>query len=31
MLLEELPQGAIVGTTSLRRRMAIKMLRPILF
>jgi hydroxymethylbilane synthase len=26
--LEELPQGAIVGTTSLRRRMAIKMLRP---
>ena len=26
--LEELPQGAVVGTTSLRRRMAIKMLRP---
>ena len=26
--LEDLPQGAIVGTTSLRRRMAIKMLRP---
>lgn len=26
--IEELPAGAIVGTTSLRRRMAIKMLRP---
>ena len=26
--LEDLPQGAIVGTTSLRRRMGIKMLRP---
>jgi hydroxymethylbilane synthase len=26
--LEELPQGAVVGTTSLRRRMAIKLLRP---
>ena len=26
--IEELPKGAIVGTTSLRRRMAIKMLRP---
>ncbi|MDD2888384.1 MAG: hydroxymethylbilane synthase [Aliarcobacter sp.] len=26
--LDDLPQGAIVGTTSLRRRMAIKMLRP---
>lgn len=26
--IEELPVGAIVGTTSLRRRMAIKMLRP---
>lgn len=25
---EELPQGAVVGTTSLRRRMAIKLLRP---
>ena len=26
--IDELPQGAVVGTTSLRRRMAIKMLRP---
>ena len=26
--IEELPKGAVVGTTSLRRRMAIKMLRP---
>ncbi len=26
--LDDLPKGAIVGTTSLRRRMAIKMLRP---
>lgn len=26
--LEELPKGAIVGTTSLRRRMALKILRP---
>lgn len=26
--IDELPQGAIVGTTSLRRRMAIKLLRP---
>ena len=26
--IDELPQGAIVGTTSLRRRMAIMMLRP---
>jgi hydroxymethylbilane synthase len=26
--LDDLPQGAIVGTTSLRRRMAIMMLRP---
>ena len=26
--IEDLPQGAVVGTTSLRRRMAIKMLRP---
>lgn len=26
--IDELPEGAIVGTTSLRRRMAIKMLRP---
>lgn len=26
--IEELPQGAIIGTTSLRRRMAIKLLRP---
>lgn len=26
--IEELPQGAVVGTTSLRRRMAIKLLRP---
>ena len=26
--IEDLPQGAIVGTTSLRRRMAIMMLRP---
>jgi len=25
---DELPQGAVIGTTSLRRRMAIKMLRP---
>ena len=26
--IDELPQGAVVGTTSLRRRMAIMMLRP---
>ncbi|TLT08589.1 hydroxymethylbilane synthase [Aliarcobacter thereius] len=26
--LEELPKGAIIGTTSLRRRMALKILRP---
>ena len=26
--LEDLPQGAVVGTTSLRRRMAIKLIRP---
>ena len=26
--IDDLPQGAVVGTTSLRRRMAIKMLRP---
>ena len=26
--ISELPEGAVVGTTSLRRRMAIKMLRP---
>ena len=26
--IDELPEGAVVGTTSLRRRMAIKMLRP---
>lgn len=26
--LQDLPQGAVVGTTSLRRRMAIKILRP---
>ncbi len=26
--IDELPQGAVVGTTSLRRRMAIKLLRP---
>ncbi|AXX93351.1 hydroxymethylbilane synthase [Malaciobacter molluscorum LMG 25693] len=26
--IDELPQGAVVGTTSLRRRMEIKMLRP---
>lgn len=26
--IEELPKGAVIGTTSLRRRMAIKMLRP---
>jgi hydroxymethylbilane synthase len=26
--IDELPQGAVIGTTSLRRRMAIKMLRP---
>lgn len=26
--IEELPKGAVVGTTSLRRRMAIKLLRP---
>lgn len=26
--IDELPQGAIIGTTSLRRRMAIKLLRP---
>ncbi len=26
--LEELPKGAIIGTTSLRRRMALKLLRP---
>ena len=26
--IDELPQGAVVGTTSLRRRMAIKILRP---
>lgn len=26
--IEDLPQGAVVGTTSLRRRMAIKLLRP---
>jgi len=26
--LEDLPQGAVVGTTSLRRRMALKLLRP---
>ena len=26
--IEELPQGAVVGTTSLRRRMEIKLLRP---
>ena len=26
--LDELPEGAVIGTTSLRRRMAIKMLRP---
>lgn len=26
--IEELPQGAVIGTTSLRRRMAIKLLRP---
>ncbi|WP_419771390.1 MAG: hydroxymethylbilane synthase [Candidatus Marinarcus sp.] len=26
--IENLPQGAIIGTTSLRRRMAIKLLRP---
>ncbi|NQY93026.1 MAG: hydroxymethylbilane synthase, partial [Campylobacteraceae bacterium] len=26
--IEDLPKGAIVGTTSLRRRMAIKILRP---
>ena len=26
--IEDLPKGAVVGTTSLRRRMAIKMLRP---
>jgi len=25
---DELPEGAVIGTTSLRRRMAIKMLRP---
>ncbi len=26
--LDELPEGAVVGTTSLRRRMALKLLRP---
>lgn len=26
--IEDLPQGAVIGTTSLRRRMAIKLLRP---
>ncbi|WP_121627288.1 hydroxymethylbilane synthase [Poseidonibacter antarcticus] len=26
--IEELPKGAIIGTTSLRRRMALKLLRP---
>ncbi|RXI37501.1 hydroxymethylbilane synthase [Malaciobacter mytili] len=26
--IEELPQGSVIGTTSLRRRMAIKLLRP---
>lgn len=26
--LDELPEGAIIGTTSLRRRMALKLLRP---
>lgn len=26
--IEELPKGAVIGTTSLRRRMAIKLLRP---